>query len=321
MNQITVFTLKALRKVYSLSLSGESSFGRNWKMFSDKHYANELIYKKLVADEPCMIARFGSTEMLCLINYLGIKHRTYRNYRTFIRSETPPWWWEKSMMTQMEQWSGFFPATEEKLEQFCQLMLEDIPEVDILGSWLKEEIFFKNELKNSKRVVLEDLEPFFATNPWTKALEGKNVLVVHPFVETIENQFRRRELLFENDLLPTFTLHTLKAVQSIAGAKTEHRDWFEALEFMKSEIDKINFDICIIGAGAYGFPLAAHVKKSGKKAIHLAGATQLLFGIKGKRWEEYIVWPYTNLFNEHWVRPGEQEKPKNAAAVEGACYW
>jgi len=53
----------------------------------------------------------------------------------------------------------------------------------------------------------------------------------------------------------------------------------------------------------------------------LAGATQLLFGIKGKRWEEFIVWPYANLFNEHWVRPGIKEKPKNANIVEDACYW
>ena len=50
---------------------------------------------------------------------------------------------------------------------------------------------------------------------------------------------------------------------------------------------KIDFDVAIIGCGAYGFPLAAKLKQAGKQAIHLAGATQLLFGIKGKRWEEY----------------------------------
>ena len=53
----------------------------------------------------------------------------------------------------------------------------------------------------------------------------------------------------------------------------------------------------------------------------MAGVTQLLFGIKGKRWEDYVVWPYMNLFNDHWVRPGASEKPKNATVVEGACYW
>lgn len=47
-------------------------------------------------------------------------------------------------------------------------------------------------------------------------------------------------------------------------------------------MDKIDYDICLIGCGAYGFPLAAHAKRKGKKAVHLGGALQLLFGIKGK---------------------------------------
>lgn len=214
--------------------------------------------------------------------------------------------------------AGFFPDKIEKIEQFCELMLNDIPEIDILGSWLKQESFFQKEIGNVKRIVLEDLEPFFSSNPWTSALEGKKVLVVHPFAETIKRQYQKRELLFENNLLPAFELKTIKAVQSIAGEKTAFADWFEALESMKQQIDETDYDICIVRTGAYGFPLAAHVKRQGKKAIHLAGVTQLLFGIKGNLWDEYVVWPYTNLYNAHWVRPGENEKQKNALVVEGA---
>ena len=43
-------------------------------------------------------------------------------------------------------------------------------------------------------------------------------------------------------------------------------------EYMKAEINKSNYDICILGCGAYGFPLAAHVKRMGKKAIHMGGS-------------------------------------------------
>lgn len=322
MNRYSIFGLKVARKLYSLSNPNDSTFGRNWKMFSSKEYSNDLIYKTLMADEPCMIARFGSTEMLCLMNYIGVKNpKLFKNYKSYCKSLTPPWWWEASTIEQIQKWSGFFPGKIDKIEQFCELMLNDISQVDILGSWLNQESFFSNQLGNAKKVVLEDLEPFFSTNPWTRALKGKKVLVVHPFAETIEQQYLKRELLFENNLLPAFELKTIKAVQSIAGVKTEFADWFEALASMEKEIDNTDYDICIIGAGAYGFPLAAHVKRMGKKAIHLAGVTQLLFGIKGKRWEQYIVWPYSNLYNEYWVRPGENEKPKNAQIVEGACYW
>ena len=319
---LTVNALKTIRKLYQLVKPDSSAFGRNWKLFSNKEYANELIYQKLISDKPCMIARFGSTEMLCLTNYIGVKHQnTFKNYSGFVKYQTPPWWWETSTINQMQQWSGFFPASVDKIKQFCEVMLKDIKQIDILGSWLKQESFFQNELGNVKRIVLEDMEPFFCTNPWTRALAGKKVLVVHPFAETIEHQYLKRKSLFADNLLPDFELKIIKAVQSIAGVETEFADWFEALESMKSKIDAIDYDICIIGAGAYGLPLAAHVKRMGKKAIHLAGVTQLLFGIKGKRWENYIVWPYMNLYNEHWVRPGENEKPKNAQIVEGACYW
>lgn len=320
-NNVSITILKLARKIFTALHPDSSAFGRNWKTFSNKQYANELIYQKLMGDKPCMIGRFGSTEMLCLTNYLGVKEKRAKNYSGYIKSQSPPWWWEKSTIIQMQQWSGFFPGEIDMIEQFCELMLKDIPLVDILGSWLKQESFFDNLLSNAKKIVLEDLEPFFSTNPWTRALEGKKVLVVHPFAKTIEEQYLKRDLLFENNLLPTFELKTIKAVQSIAGETIEFRNWFEALESMKSKIDAIDYDICIVGAGAYGFPLAAHVKRKGKKAIHLAGVTQLLFGIKGKRWEQFIVWPYTNLYNEYWVRPSESEKPKNATIVEGACYW
>lgn len=314
------YALKVLRKLFSIVSQKETNFGRNWKMFSNKQYSNDLIFNYLTQDKPCMVARFGSVELGILINYLGVNNKD-RNIFQYIKGQQLEWWWSKSLASLFHRNAGFFPLTISKIEQFCELIIGDIPEVDILGSWLKEETYFRNPLVRAKRVVLEDIEPFFAPNPWTRALEGKKILVIHPFAETIEQQFKKRDLLFENNLLPEFELKTIKAIQSIAGEQTQFVDWFEALDWMKNQIDKTDYDICIIGCGAYGFPLAAHVKRMGKKAIHLAGATQLLFGIKGKRWEEFIVWPYTNLFNEHWVRPGEKEKPKNAAVVEGACYW
>ncbi len=312
--------LKFLKKAHKVLANERHQQGRNWKMFSNKEYANELIYAALMADKPCMIARYGSTEMANLVNYIGVK-KNNRSKMDYITGKSLKWWWDPSVMKQLQMWSGFFPPTQKNIEVFCDLMLEDTRQVDILGSWLLEERYLQQGLIQAKRIMLEDLEPFFCSNPWTRALAGKKVLVVHPFAETIAQQYNKRELLFENDLLPEFELKTVKAVQSVAGAETEFKDWFEALDTMKARIDATDYDICIIGCGAYGFPLAAHVKRSGKKAVHMAGATQLLFGIKGKRWEEYIVWPYMNLFNEHWVRPGENEKPKNAAIVEGACYW
>jgi len=316
------FPLQILRKINSKINPEEFNFGRNWNMFPAKEYAASLIYEELMASKPSMIARLGSTELACIINYAGVKNADkFRSVKGFITGKTPGWWWDKNIMQQLQNWSGFFPVTTSHVEKFCELMLSDMPKVDILGAWLKEEEFFKKELSASKKVMLEDLEPFFCIAPWTRALEGKKVLVIHPFAETIQQQFRIKNKLFENNLLPDFELTTIKAVQSIAKEETPFATWFDALDFMKNQISAADFDICILGCGAYGFPLAAYVKSLGKKAIHLGGVTQLLFGIKGSRWEQYIVYPYANLYNDYWVRPGEKEKPKNADIVENACYW
>ena len=44
-------------------------------------------------------------------------------------------------------------------------------------------------------------------------------------------------------------------------------DWFQALWYMYEEISKIDYEIAIIGCGAYGFPLAGLIKKDGKIVV------------------------------------------------------
>jgi hypothetical protein len=270
-----------------------------------------------------MVARFGSTELSCMINYAGtINHKN--KIFGYITGKTPQWWWQQSIIDQMQLWSGFFPATVEKVEQFCRLMLSEITQVDVLGFYREEENYFEDLLGKHEKVNFELLNPYFSKIPWTRALEGKKVLVIHPFANTIRSQYKKRELIFANNLLPAFELKTIQAVQTIAGIKSEFDDWFEALNFMKKQIDETDYDICLIGCGAYGFPLAAHVKRQGKKAVHLGGSLQLLFGIRGKRWENENYNPtynFAKLINEHWVKPGDVEKPLGAEKVEDACYW
>lgn len=328
MNTITNLTLKSLRKIY-LNISKQTLSLPECDHNPDT--ASQLIYQKLINNAPCMIARFGSTELSALVNYLGVNSPTH-SYIHYIQGKQPEWWWNKKIMNQMQQWSGFFPPTPENMQRFGNLMMQDIPMVDILGSWIDNERYFTKELRNAQIIHLRLLEPFWSKTPWTKALEGKRVLVVHPFAKTIMNQYNNhRTQLFKNpDILPVFKLETIEAVQSLGGENKQFKNWFEALEFMKKEIDSKEYDICLIGCGAYGFPLAAHVKRNGKKAIHMGGALQLLFGIKGKRWEnpEYGTkeWniphgSYTSLMNDYWVSPSLNEKPQNANQVENGCYW
>jgi len=321
MNKAVTFSLKILRGVYAHSFL-EKPIKRP-DCIHDPDFVAVKIREVLLDDEPRMIARFGANELSALVNYLGVKTMPRKSI-SYISGDSPPWWWNENLIQLLHTGAGFFPPTEEKVEQFCELMIKDIPLVDILGSWLPNEVYFEDALKKAEKVQLLTLDPYWAKKPWTKALEGKKVLVVHPFAETIKEQYKKRELLFENNLLPKFDLKTVKAVQSIAGEKTPFADWFEALDYMKTEIDKTDYDICLIGAGAYGFPLAAHVKRMGKKSFHIGGSLQLLFGIRGKRWESpdyHHTYDYPGLVNKYWESPNEQEKPAHANKVEGGCYW
>lgn len=109
------------------------------------------------------------------------------------------------------------------------------------------------------------LEPYRSSTPWSKALERKKVLVVHPFEESIQHQYAIHEKIFKNqDILPDFELITYKAIQTNAGGICDFNTWFEALDTMFEDIKKIDFDIAIIGCGAYGLPLAAKIKSLDK---------------------------------------------------------
>ncbi|WP_304323135.1 hypothetical protein [Phocaeicola plebeius] len=328
MNVISIFSLKILRKIYT-QIYKQNKF--HIPREEDPNKASKVIYNLLQSEKPCMIARFGSTELSALINYIGVNSSVHSIVK-YIQGKQLEWWWNRNIMEQMQQWSGFYPPTPENMQKFGELMINETKEVDILGSWIINENYIFNYIKKAQIIHLRLLEPFWSNTPWTIALKDKKVLVIHPFAQLIYKQYtEKRTLLFKNpNILPPFKLEVIQAVQSLGGNNNDFKDWFEALQWMKDEIDKKDYDICLIGCGAYGFPLAAHVKKQGKKAVHLGGALQLLFGIKGKRWENpnYGVkeWgipygSYSSLINEYWVRPGDLGRPQNAEQVEGACYW
>lgn len=286
---------------------------------------NELISGMIKCGKPAWVGRFGGTEMNAI--YEVLKHRNVPGYDN-----------REDAVKRLCELSGFFPCSIDALERFVDLMLECCADINIQAAWGRymADYVYKKYQPNTILTRLDRIEPWNMymkrsnVKPWSHALKGKKVLVVHPFAESIEEQYsRNREHIFENiypaeDILPKFELQTLKAVQTLAGEKDSRFDtWFDALNWMKEECAGREFDVAIIGCGAYGYPLASEIKKMGKVAIHLAGATQLLFGIIGRRWEtEYIYKDFRqNVINQYWIRPQSCETITNMDRVEASCYW
>lgn len=276
----------------------------NKKILSENEGNNEIA-KYICSNEPFLCTRLGAVESRCIDKWINNKK------------------FSKENIEQVYYAAGVFPQTEEAINNFCNVYTESLKNVDLLGIWnvVGEKKIIKKYCNKAKLIPLRSIEPYYYINPWSKYLRDKNILIIHPFVESIKNQYEIREKLFCNkEVLPSFkNLILIKAIQSNAGAVPNFKSWLEALEYMKGEIDKVDFDIAIIGAGAYGLPLAAYVKSKNKQAIHMAGATQILFGIKGKRWDNHKE--ISKLYNENWIRPSKNEIPPNPEKVEGGSYW
>lgn len=288
----------------------------------DGESANLFIANLLIGENPCMVARFGSTElgaMLAIERFQesSFAERLIESYRRRTLSL-----WNSHPVNALQIYSGFFPVKKKSLVRFLAVMQDAVNELDLLGSWATLESRYTQHLPKLPACELRYLEPYFHEDSWSKHLEGKKVLVIHPFAKLIEKQYHENRLnLFPGRcVLPEFSLRTVEAVQTLAGDKDNRfADWFDALDWMESEAISKDFDVAVIGCGAYGFPLAARLKRHGKKSIHLGGATQILFGIKGKRWDERVE--FSSLYNQHWIRPGDRGRPANYQVVEGGCYW
>ena len=181
--------------------------------------------------------------------------------------------------------------------------------IDVLGSWLSVERYYRQILKESIKVFLTHLNPLtHPINSWTRHLSNKKVLIIHPFKSSIEHQLERRDRVFPDpSLIPNAEFSFLVPPQAYGGTSTWGSSWSENLEAMKKALKTMEFDVAILGCGAYGLPLGAHIKKMGKQAIHIGGDVQLLFGIMGTRWEGK-PW-LQHVFTEHWIRPLPEDRP------------
>lgn len=274
--------------------------------------ANIFLGRAIEAGEPFMAGRFGTIE-------LETMWRTRDDGKGFI---TPI----DSFMELFCHSTGFFPNDKWQMIKFSQLMRDTTHDIDFMavrsdpmGEY--EAAFYGST--SLQYCELDAIEPFFSRNPWTAKLAGKKVLVIHPFDKSIPAQYAKRELLFPGkNILPEFDLIMQKSVQTMCYNKDERfSDWFEALNYMYTEAMQKDFDVALIGCGAYGFPLAAMLKRAGKIAVHLGAVVQLIFGIKGRRWENAQQYYRDLLNNPAWVRPDESEHPDGFQRHENAAYW
>ena len=311
MKQVSPFTLLANRLIrlpvrQARDLYERCRYQALFRELLRHEDANRHIHDLIVSGQPLLISRIGHTEGRIVGEWL------FRGGH-----------YGQLTHKQAHQNAGIFPVEGSLLTRFSEIYSAALGEVDLLGFWQTsyQARWLASLAKRPLLAPLESLEPYFHPQPWSSALAGRRVLVVHPFARSIASQYRQhRQSLFTNpEILPEFELDVLAPPQTLAPATGGYADWQDALETLISQALERPFDLALLGCGAYGMPLGAAIKRAGRQAIHLGGSLQLLLGIRGRRWD--ALPSFQPLFNHDWVRPSAQETPQRAEAVDAGCYW
>lgn len=263
--------------------------------------------------KPLVAGKIGGAELMAL---------EYRDHR--IRPPWPPGWsWRRPAKRLMNN-AGFFPVEKKAFERWQILMRNAIGATDFLCAWQTdlflrtyEEHLIHELAPGSRDFPLETLG-----RPLIPALLPFRWLVVSPFVQSIRRQLPKLRAIHDplgkvdgDWQAPAKNCEMVRCPFQSHLEPSPYRSWEEGLDRLSEEILRKQFDVALIGAGAWSLPLAARIKETGRSAIHFGGETQLLFGIKGKRWENY------GIYNEAWISADPSEMPKHRGRVEQGCYW
>ena len=290
--------------------------------------ADQIIAEVIKKGEPSLIGRLGGTEGRFIGEYIKMHRYESLGIPKRLSSKLNYRWSKRTQEIAFN--AGFNASSWESIERFVLLYEKCLVKTDVLGAWgtafaWAESISFTQG--NTPIVIpightapwIEPVNRQESHTPWSHELDGKRILVVAGFADSIKKQHEKNSTLFFGEKYPKFDLLTIKAPLTAGRNSKFEGDWFENLELMERKMSKIDFDIALISAGAYSFPLALKAKQLGRIGIHCGGALQLFFGIMGRRWEEDLS--ILGRVNENWIRPSESETPEHAKEIEDGCYW
>ena len=262
----------------------------------------------LDTDDGALIGRNGTIELEQMISY--------NRYKISI----------------LEMNAGIFPST--IIPRWREMSINATREANILATgWFEplkdlEQIALKEWNCMAVQIPLRSLEPYYVPSEdrWTRLLKGQTVSVVSCFTQTMQEQVSVLDKLFPSEVFPSDirwkwvqTGHPPKLAQGFNEWPSHIKNSIEAVDWIVSKVVEQGSRFALIGCGGIGMLVAHKLKERGIIAIVLGGAIQVLFGIKGRRWENHSV--ISKFWNEHWVSPSETETPAGCSAIEGGCYW
>ena len=277
--------------------------------------------------------KIGTSELNALMFYL-------QREKSHIKSLYPQY-----IVREMTENAGFWspPQTSihESLDLWAQTLIEALRNLDAVVSWSPsakvQELQILNQYSpNSKKIVLRALEPYYTpANQYTTKMTKGPIAVVSPFAESIKKQWSIIHEVFPptglaGQMWPqNQTIIPIRAPYGPAMTQANlSLSWpsdiynqgpLQAIQYLADQVSESGAKYALVGIGALSLLLVHELKKRNIVAIHTGGGTQIMFGIKGNRWQNHSI--ISNFFNPSWTKPTHDEIPSEAQKVERSCYW
>ena len=139
--------------------------------------------------------------------------------------------------------------------------------------------------------------------------------IISYFKDDIEKQLKVIDKVWNKKISKNFII--IKSHNTITG-NDPHNNWSETYKHLEADVDRHKeVNNWLVSCGCYGLPICDYICSTGtKKVIYIGGLLQLLFGLKGKRWDNRKE--VNKYYNKHWKYPSI--KPVNGSNVEDWCY-
>jgi len=229
---------------------------------------------------------------------------------------------KEGIYPQMKKNAGWF-GSEDELKIWKKQMLTALLNADLNLRVVTCPSFYVSD------DVLTSLNLFIPTLPyvedivfWITLINGLNtnkIGFVSYFKKDIDLQIPKLNYIHKKSRGFTVSKKEWRVIYShntIEGNEPTDKSYQDVLDDLLKRCLDEDRDIYFLSCGSYGIPLTNMLKEAGKKAIYVGGFLQLLFGLKGKRWDEIKI--VNQHYNKHWIYPSI--KPKNSDQVEDWCY-
>jgi hypothetical protein len=280
---------------------------------------------------PFFIGRNGTIETETVYFYL-----TMRRGSSFQKP------YHARILEQIQRNAGIFPSLNESIDTWAEEYLHHLGSLTGLAAgwykplWHIETSILDRHAPRAFRTPLRSLEPYYSEPAlqWPRLLAGKRVAVVSSFTESMKKQLTSpraadiwRGAGHAGLLTPavpiewSFVRTGYAPITALghAGWPAGISSWHDAAAYVVDQVVRSGAEVAIIGCGGLGMIIGGRLKALGISAFVLGGAIQILFGIKGMRWEDHDV--ISKFWNSAWVWPAEEEMPGGASLIEGGCYW